>query len=87
MASGLNDQEEKLTFNRILTDEFVNAIQERTGWLYAFIEGLEALAKVEPNLAASLCFTLVLDRPPNSLVIQHASTTPYQASPRHGVGW
>ena len=72
LASGMMDQERKAAFDRILTDTFVNAIQEHTGWLFAFIEDLEALARVEPDLAAKLCFTLVLDRPPNSLVIQHA---------------
>jgi hypothetical protein len=72
LACGMDDQERKTTFDRILTDEFVSAIQERTGWLFAFIEDLEALVNVEPGWAAKLCFTLVLDRPPNSLVIQHA---------------
>ena len=70
-ASRLNDQERKDVFDRILTDDFVNAIQARTGWLFAFIGDLEALALAEPDWSAKLCFPLILNRPPNSTVIQH----------------
>jgi len=72
LASGLSTAELRTAFRRILTDKFMQAIQERTGWLYAFAEDLGALAQVEPAWAAEQCLGLILDRAPNSLVIQHA---------------
>jgi hypothetical protein len=85
LAAGINAQERKATIDRILTDDFVNAIQERMGWLYAFIEDLEALAKVEPAWAAKQCNALILDRPPNSLVIQHALRLLVRLRPETGA--
>jgi len=72
LASELLPAELRGAFRRILTDKFIQAIQERTGWLYAFVEDLGALAQVEHAWAAQQCLSLVLDRAPNSLVIQHA---------------
>lgn len=72
LACPMNTAERKAVFASLLTDSFVHAVQEQTGWLFAFIESLEAQASSEPLWTAQQCITLILDRTPNSLVIQHA---------------
>lgn len=72
VAAKLSTPDSQTAFERILTDDFVNTIEDRVGWLYSFVEDLGALIDVEPGLAARLCVSLILDRPSNSLVIQHA---------------
>ncbi len=71
-AADLSASESRRLFSRILTNGFVTAVQNRMGWLYSLVEDLATLAESEPALAADLCYELILDRPANSLVIQHA---------------
>ncbi len=72
LACPMNTAERKEVFASLLSDSFVHAVQEQTGWLFAFIESLEVQASTEPLWTARQCITLILDRTPNSLVIQHA---------------
>lgn len=70
VGASLESAERADILDRILTEGFIDAILERAGWLFSFVEDLEVLARVEPGRAAQLCMGLILDRPPNSLVIQ-----------------
>jgi hypothetical protein len=72
VAAKLPAKESRQLFTRILTTQFVTAIQSHMGWLYSLVEDLGTLAIVEPALTAQLCYMLILDRPPISLVIQKA---------------
>lgn len=68
--AGMENQVRAMVLERILTDQFMKAIQERFGWLHSFMEDLEVLAEVDPRRTVSMCLKVLLQSWPNSLVFQ-----------------
>ena len=52
--AGLAGDERAKVLDNLLTDEFINVVLERNGWLFSVVEDLEVLAQVEPRRAAQL---------------------------------
>ena len=66
----LPDPEREMVLDKVLSDDFENACMERFGWLYSYVESLEALTEIDPQRVATACLDIILERLPNSLVMQ-----------------
>ncbi len=56
VMAGLADNERAKVLDQVLTDEFINVVLKRNGWLFSVVEDLEVLAQVEPNRAAQTMY-------------------------------
>ncbi len=70
VAAGLPDEEQTAALDRVLTDQFVEAVSERFDWLWHLAEDLDVVAGVDPARAAAMALKIIEGPMPNSLVIQ-----------------
>lgn len=71
LAADIDAKERAEVFDRILTDGYMQALLDRSGWHMPFLEDLRLVAKVDSQRAAGLCLKIIEGNRPNSLVLQN----------------
>lgn len=72
LAADFDAETRAEVFDRILTDGYMQALLDHSGWHLPFLEDLQLVATVDPLRAAGLCLKIIEGNRPNSLVLQRS---------------